>query len=54
MAATNPIVPDQGRIRTKIEEARNGIFVVNINTPNDKGYHIINMIHFNVGQRDLF
>ena len=45
LALANPVVPDQGKLGPKIEEARNGMTVVNINTPNDKGYHITNIMH---------
>ena len=50
MALANPVVPAQGALGPKTEEARNGMTVVNINTPNDKGlshnqYDVFNVDH---------
>ena len=53
MALANPVVPDQGKLGPKIEEARNGITVVNINTPNDKGLSHNQYNAFNVDEKGL-
>ena len=53
MALANPIVPDQGKLGPKIEEARNGMTVVNINTPNDKGLSHNQYNAFNVDEKGL-
>ena len=53
MALANPVVPDQGKLGPKIEEARNGMTVVNINTPNDKGLSQNQYDAFNVDNKGL-
>lgn len=53
MALANPVVPDQGKLGPKIEEARNGMTVVNINTPNDKGLSHNQYNVFNVDEKGL-
>ena len=53
MALANPVVPDQGKLGPKIEEARNGMTVVNINTPNDKGLSHNQYNIFNVDEKGL-
>ena len=53
MALANPVVPDQGELGPKIEEARNGMTVVNINTPNDKGLSHNQYNAFNVDEKGL-
>ena len=53
MALANPVVPDQGKLGPKIEEARNGMTVVNINTPNDKGLSHNQYNTFNVDEKGL-
>ena len=53
MALANPVVPDQGKLGPKIEEARNGMTVVNINTPNDKGLSHNQYDAFNVDHKGL-
>ena len=52
-ALANPVVPDQGKLGPKIEEARNGMTVVNINTPNDKGLSHNQYNAFNVDEKGL-
>ena len=53
MALANPVVPDQGKLGPKIEEARNGMTVVDINTPNDKGLSHNQYNAFNVDEKGL-
>ena len=53
MALANPVVPDQGKLGPKIEEARNGLTVININTPNDKGLSHNQYNAFNVDEKGL-
>ena len=53
MALANLVVPDQGKLGPKIEEARNGMTVVNINTPNDKGLSHNQYNAFNVDEKGL-
>ena len=53
MALANPVVPDQGKLGPKIEEAHNGMTVVNINTPNDKGLSHNQYNAFNVDEKGL-
>ena len=53
MALANPVVSDQGKLGPKIEEARNGMTVVNINTPNDKGLSHNQYNAFNVDEKGL-
>lgn len=53
MALANPVVADQGKLGPKIEEARNGMTVVNINTPNDKGLSHNQYNTFNVDEKGL-
>ena len=53
MALANPVVPDQGKLGPKIEEARNGMTVVNINTPNDKGLSHNQYNAFNIDEKGL-
>lgn len=53
MALANPVVPTQGVLGPKIEEARNGMTVVNINTPNDKGLSHNQYDAFNVDHKGL-
>ena len=53
MALANPVVPDQGKLGPKIEDARNGMTVVNINTPNDKGLSHNQYNAFNVDEKGL-
>ena len=53
MALANPVVPDQGKLGPKIEEARNGMTVVNINIPNDKGLSHNQYNAFNVDEKGL-
>ena len=53
MALANPVVSDQGKLGPKIEEARNGMTVVNINTPNDKGLSHNQYNVFNVDEKGL-
>lgn len=53
MTLANPVVPDQGKLGPKIEEARNGMTVVNINTPNDKGLSHNQYNAFNVDEKGL-
>ena len=53
LALANPVVPDQGKLGPKIEEARNGMTVVNINTPNDKGLSHNQYNAFNVDEKGL-
>ena len=53
MALANPVVPDQGKLGPKIEDARNGMTVVNINTPNDKGLSHNQYNVFNVDEKGL-
>ena len=53
MALANPVVPDQGKLGPKIEETRNGMTVVNINTPNDKGLSHNQYNAFNVDEKGL-
>ena len=53
MALANSVVPDQGKLGPKIEEARNGMTVVNINTPNDKGLSHNQYNAFNVDEKGL-
>ena len=53
MALANPVVPEQGKLGPKIEEARNGMTVVNINTPNDKGLSHNQYNAFNVDEKGL-
>lgn len=53
MALANPVVPDQGKLGPKIEEARNGMTVININTPNDKGLSHNQYNAFNVDEKGL-
>ena len=53
MALANPVVADQGKLGPKIEEARNGMTVVNINTPNDKGLSHNQYNAFNVEEKGL-
>lgn len=53
MALANTVVPDQGKLGPKIEEARNGMTVVNINTPNDKGLSHNQYNAFNVDEKGL-
>ena len=37
LAMANPVVPNSSRLGPKMDVASNGISIVNINTPNDKG-----------------
>ena len=53
MALANPVVPTQGALGPKTEEARNGMTVVNINTPNDKGLSHNQYDAFNVDNKGL-
>ena len=53
MALANPVVPTQGALGPKTEEARNGMTVVNINTPNDKGLSHNQYDAFNVDHKGL-
>ena len=53
MALANPVVPNQGKLGPKIEEARNAMTVVNINTPNDKGLSHNQYNAFNVDEKGL-
>ena len=53
MALANPVVPAQGALGPKTEEARNGMTVVNINTPNDKGLSHNQYDAFNVDNKGL-
>ena len=53
MALANPVVPTQGALGPKTEEARNGTTVVNINTPNDKGLSHNQYDAFNVDHKGL-
>ena len=53
MALANPVVPAQGALGPKTEEARNGMTVVNINTPNDKGLSHNQYDAFNVDPKGL-
>ena len=53
MALANPVVPAQGVLGPKTEEARNGMTVVNINTPNDKGLSHNQYDAFNVDHKGL-
>lgn len=53
MALANPVVPAQGALGPKTEEARNGMTVVNINTPNDKGLSHNQYDAFNVDTKGL-
>ena len=53
MALANPVVPAQGVLGPKTEEARNGMTVVNINTPNDKGLSHNQYDAFNVDNKGL-
>ena len=53
MALANPVVPAQGALGPKTEEARNGMTVVNINTPNDKGLSHNEYDAFNVDHKGL-
>ena len=53
MALANPVIPDQGKLGPKIEEARNGMTVVDINTPNDKGLSHNQYNAFNVDEKGL-
>ena len=53
MALANPVVPAQGALGPKTEEARNGMTVVNINTPNDKGLSHNQYNAFNVDEKGL-
>ena len=53
MALANPVVPAQGALGPKTEEARNGTTVVNINTPNDKGLSHNQYDAFNVDHKGL-
>ena len=53
MALANPVVPVQGTLGPKTEEARNGMTVVNINTPNDKGLSHNQYDAFNVDNKGL-
>ena len=53
MALANPVVPAQGTLGPKTEEARNGMTVVNINTPNDKGLSHNQYDAFNVDHKGL-
>ena len=53
MALANPVVPAQGALGPKTEVARNGMTVVNINTPNDKGLSHNQYDAFNVDHKGL-
>ena len=53
MALANPVVPAQGALGPKTEESRNGMTVVNINTPNDKGLSHNQYDAFNVDHKGL-
>ena len=53
MALANPVVPAQGALGPKTEEARNGMTVVNINTPNDKGLSHNQYDAFNIDHKGL-
>ena len=53
MALANSVVPAQGALGPKTEEARNGMTVVNINTPNDKGLSHNQYDAFNVDNKGL-
>ena len=53
MALANPVVPAQGALGPKTEETRNGMTVVNINTPNDKGLSHNQYDAFNVDHKGL-
>ena len=53
MALANPVVPAQGALGPKTEAARNGMTVVNINTPNDKGLSHNQYDAFNVDNKGL-
>ena len=53
MALANPVVPAQGALGPKTEEARNGMIVVNINTPNGKGLSHNQYDAFNVDEKGL-
>ncbi len=53
MALANPVVPAQGALGPKTEEARNGMTVVNINTPNGKGLSHNQYNAFNVDEKGL-
>ena len=53
MALANLVVPAQGALGPKTEEARNGMTVVNINTPNDKGLSHNQYDAFNVDHKGL-
>ena len=53
MALANPVVPAQGALGPKTEEARNGMTVVNITTPNDKGLSHNQYDAFNVDHKGL-
>ena len=53
MALANPVVPAQGALGPKTEEARNGMTVVNINTPNGKGLSHNQYDAFNVDHKGL-
>lgn len=53
MALANPVIPAQGALGPKTEEARNGMTVVNINTPNDKGLSHNQYDAFNVDHKGL-
>ena len=53
MALANPVVPAQGALGPKTEEARNGMTVVNINMPNGKGLSHNQYDAFNVDHKGL-
>lgn len=53
LAMANPVVPNSSRLGPKMDVASNGISIVNINTPNDKGLSHNQYDSFNINNDGL-
>lgn len=53
LAMANPVVPNSSRLGPKMDVASNGISIVNINTPNDKGLSHNQYDSFNINNNGL-
>ena len=53
LAMANPVVPNSSRLGPKMDVASNGISIVNINTPNDKGLSHNQYDYFSINNNGL-